>query len=284
MIWDKNTLIFEGRSLRNSVLTEKVLSSQTNFYQQMADLKEETTVDNTNTAEETVAGKTKSIDPSMEGIQLFYEKNKKMVTYVGGAAVVLIAALIYFKAFYLPEQESEAANQMFWAESYFEKDSFALALKGGNMVNTVEGLQPMKGFESIADEYGMTTQGNLANFYAGICHLRTGNFEQAVEWLNKYDGSDDILAPIAIGATGDAHMELNHFNDAYKFYMKAADKSNNNFTSPYFLKKAALALELNKSFSESAEVLERLRTEFPRSAEAQEAAKEVARLRAMSGQ
>ncbi len=95
----------------------------------MADLKEETTVDNTTPAEETVAGKTKSIDPSMEGIQLFYEQNKKMITYVGGAVAVLLAALIYFKLFYLPEQENEAANQMFWAESYFEKDSFAIALK-----------------------------------------------------------------------------------------------------------------------------------------------------------
>jgi len=249
----------------------------------MADLKEETTVDNTSSAEETVAGKTKSIDPSMEGIQLFYEKNKKMVTYVGGAVAVLLAALIYFKLFYLPEQENEAANQMFWAESYFEKDSFAVALKGGNMVNTVAGLQPMKGFEAIADEYSMTSQGNLANFYAGICNLRTGKFDAAVEYLSKYDGSDDILAPIAIGAAGDAHLELNHLDEAFKFYMKAADKSTNNFTTPYFLKKAALALELNKSFNEAADIFERIRKEFPRASEAQEATKEVARLRAMSG-
>lgn len=250
----------------------------------MADLKEETTVDNTTPAEETVAGKTKSIDPSMEGIQLFYEQNKKMITYVGGAVAVLLAALIYFKLFYLPEQENEAANQMFWAESYFEKDSFAVALKGGNMVNTVAGMQPMKGFETIAEEYSMTSQGNLANFYAGICFLRTGKFDQAVEWLNKYDGSDEILAPIAIGASGDAHLEMSHFDDAFKFYMKAADKSNNSFTTPYFLKKAALALELQKSFNEAADIFERIRKEFPRANEAQEATKEIARLRAMSGQ
>jgi len=250
----------------------------------MADLKEETTVENTTSAEETVAGKTKSIDPNMEGIQLFYEKNKKMVTYVGGALAVLIAALVYFKLFYLPEQENEAANQMFWAESYFEKDSFAIALKGGNMINTLDGMMPMKGFEAIADEYGMTSQGNLAHFYAGICLLRTGQFESAIEQLANYDGSDDIISPIAVGAAGDAHLELNHMDDAYKMYMKAAEKSNNNFTTPYFLKKAALALELQKSFNESAELFERIRKEFPRSSEAQEATKEVARLKAMSGQ
>ena len=58
----------------------------------MADLKEETTLDNSeeNQVEETVEPKRKAIDPSLEGIQLFYEMNKKMITYVGGAVVVIL--------------------------------------------------------------------------------------------------------------------------------------------------------------------------------------------------
>jgi hypothetical protein len=43
----------------------------------MADLNEETTPE-INEVEETVEEKRKPIDPSVEGIQLFYEKNKKM--------------------------------------------------------------------------------------------------------------------------------------------------------------------------------------------------------------
>src|SRR4051812_7492865 len=183
----------------------------------MADLKEETTVDNTNPVEETVETK-KPIDPSMEGIQLYYEKNKKVVTYVGGGLAILIAALVYFKLFYLPEQETEAANEIFWAEQYFQKDSFALALRGGAMVMAADGQKPMMGFDQVADQYGMTKSGNLANYYAGVCYLRTGQFEKAIEFLDKYDGSDEIIAPIAVGAIGDAHMELNQVDDAIKFY------------------------------------------------------------------
>src|SRR5436190_15668912 len=104
----------------------------------MADLKEETTIDNSQ-VEETVEQKKRSIDPSLEGIQLYYEKNKKLITYVGGGLLVLIAAVVYFKLFYLPEQEKEASNEIFWAESFFEKDSFDIALKGGPMVISADG-------------------------------------------------------------------------------------------------------------------------------------------------
>src|ERR1044072_1152845 len=148
----------------------------------MADLKEEPTVDNnteSNPVEETVEKKKKPIDPSLEGLQLYYEKNKKMVQYVGGGLLLLIGAICFFKLYYIPEQEKEAVNEIFWAETLFQKDSFNMALKGGAMVMAADGQKQMKGFEQIADEYSMTRVGNLANYYAGICYLRTGKFEQA---------------------------------------------------------------------------------------------------------
>src|SRR5688572_15531111 len=175
----------------------------------MADLKEETTVNETENKVEETAAKKRSADPGLEGIQLFYEKNKNVVNYVAGGLAILIAGFIYFKAYYLPEKETEAANEIFWAQNFFEKDSFNLALKGGKMVMSPEGQKQMKGFEEVADEYSMTKSGNLANYYAGICYLRTGKFEQAIEFLKSYDGKDKVISSIAIGAIGDCHMELN---------------------------------------------------------------------------
>jgi tetratricopeptide (TPR) repeat protein len=250
----------------------------------MADLKEETTVDNTNPVEETAEIKNKAIDPSLEGIQLYYEKNKKVITYVGGALAIAIAALVYFKLFYLPELENEASNEIFWAEAYFERDSFALALKGGPMVFSADGQKPMMGFEQVADEYGLTKTGNLANYYAGICLLRTGKFDEAIGFLDKFDGDDEIIAPLAVGAIGDCNMELNRTDEAVKYYLKAAEKRENTFTRPYFLKKAAMANEVKGNFTESADLLERIKKEFPRSAEAQEIEKEIARLRTLATQ
>ena len=49
--------------------------------------------------EETVEEKRKSIDPSVEGIQLFYEKNKQTINYVGGGLLLLVAAFCFFKLY-----------------------------------------------------------------------------------------------------------------------------------------------------------------------------------------
>jgi hypothetical protein len=56
----------------------------------MADLKEETTLDNNeeNQVEETVERK-RPIDPNLHGIQLYYEQNKKMITYAGGGLIAI---------------------------------------------------------------------------------------------------------------------------------------------------------------------------------------------------
>ena len=251
----------------------------------MADLKDETTVDNTevnDTIEYTVEeANDKAIDPSLEGIQLFYEKNKKMITYVGGGLVVLIAAVLYYKLMYLPEKENEASNEIFWAQNYFEVDSFNIALKGGVTVMSPDGQKQIMGFEQIADEYSMTKSGSLANYCAGICYLRTGKFEQAIEFLQKYSGDDEMIAPIAVGAIGDANMELNKVDEAIKFYLKAAEKSNNNFTTPFYLKKAGFAYEQKSNFSEALALYVRIQKEYGKSNEGKEIERDIAKVKAL---
>jgi tetratricopeptide (TPR) repeat protein len=245
----------------------------------MADLKEETTVNTPENRVEGTTAKKRSADPGLDGIQNFYEKNKSAVNYVAIALAVAVAGFIYFKAYYLPEQETEAANEMFWAQSYFEKDSFNIALRGGKMVMSPDGQKQMKGFEQVADEYSLTKSGNLANYYTGVCYLRTAQFEQAIEFLKKYDGDDKVVSSVAIGAIGDCHMELNQVDEAIKYYTKAADNSENNFTTPYFLKKAAFAQETKGDFAAALNSLERIQKEFNSTAEGREVQRDIARVK-----
>lgn len=245
----------------------------------MADLNEETTVQEEQ-VEETVETK-KPIDPNLQGIQLFYEKNKNMVNYVGGGLLVLIAAVCFFKFYYLPEQEAEASNEIFWAETAFERDSFNLALRGGALVMTTEGQKPMMGFEQIAADYSMTKTGNLANYYTGICYLRTGKFEQAIEFLKAYDGKDEMVASIALGAIGDSYMELGKMDDAVNYYLKAANQSHNTFTTPYYLKKAGFVCEQQGDFKEALSAYERIQKEFNSTNEGRAIDKDIAKVKAL---
>lgn len=215
------------------------------------------------------------------GIEFFYEKNKKAIQYGGGAILAIVALFSFYKFMWLPGQEKEAANEAFFAQTYFEKDSFNLALNGGANVQTADGPKVMLGFKDIADSYGSTKTGQVANYYAGICLLRTGKFEEAIEYLEKYNGSDEMLAPVAIGAIGDANMELNKIDEAIKFYLKAADKSTNNFTTPIYLKKAAFAYEQKANYTEALATYERLKNEFGKSTEAREVEKYIARVKTL---
>lgn len=45
--------------------------------------------------------------------------------------------------------------------------------------------------------YGSYT-GNAAFFYAGVCELQPGKYEEALSYLNKYNGKDEILKAKAI--------------------------------------------------------------------------------------
>jgi len=251
----------------------------------MAESKEESTVENVElneTVEETIEEtEERVIDPNLQGIQLFYEKNKKMINYVGGGFVLVVAAAVYWMFFYMPEKEKEASNEIMWAQKFFEIDSYNVALKGNVMLYTADGQKQMMGFDAISEEYSMTKNGNLANYYAGICLLRTGKFEQAIEKLEKYNLNDEMVAPMAYGAIGDANMELNRVDEAIKFYLKAAEKNSNNFTTPYFLKKASFAYEQKANYAEALSLYERLEKEYGKTEIGKEADRHIARLKAL---
>jgi tetratricopeptide (TPR) repeat protein len=251
----------------------------------MAETKDEPTIDNTelnDAVEETVEEQEERvIDPNLQGIQLFYEKNKKMVQYVGGGLIVVIAAVVYWNFKYLPEKEAEAGNEIMWAQKFFEIDSFNIALNGNKMVYTADGQKPCLGFEAVAEEYGMTKTGTLANYYAGVCYMRLGKFDQAIEKLEKYNLNDELIAPMATGLIGDAYVEKNMMDDAVKYYLKAADMNVNNFTTPYFLKKASFAYEQKANYAEAVNMYERLEKEYGSTEIGKEADRQIARLKAL---
>ena len=238
-------------------------------------------VENANDVVAKSGKKSSSKEMDFMGLEVFYEKNKKAITYGGGAILAIVALFSFYKFYWLPGQQKEANNEAFFAQTYFEKDSFLVALNGGLNVQTADGPKTMMGFKDIADNYSATKTGKLANYYAGICLLRTGKFEEAIEYLEKFDGHDEMLAPVAIGAIGDANMELNKVDEAIKFYLKAAEKSNNSFTTPLYLKKAAFAYEQKANYTEALATYERLKNEYSKSTEAREVDKYIARVKTL---
>ncbi len=209
------------------------------------------------------------IQDTISRSEAFLEKYKNIVYGVIGGVILLAGGIYYANAVYLPNKQAEALNMMYVAERYFEADSLDLAING-------DGNFP--GFEEIADDYSWTKAGNLAHYYLGIAYLKKGEFELAIDHLEDFSGDDVILSSIALGAIGDAHLELDNKDKALSYYKKAADNKSNNLTTPIYLLRAG---ELAEEMGENKDALgfyERIKADYNTSTEGQNIDKYIARV------
>jgi len=216
----------------------------------------------------------KTLVETTHHVEAFYHKNKKQINYAIVGVLAVIALYVAFTRFYLAPLEEEAQKEAFMAQKYFEVDSFNLAFTGNDK---------FKGFEAIADEYSMTKMGNLAHYYAGICLLRTGKYEEAIDQLGDFGTDNKLLGPLAEGAIGDAEVELGNLDKGVRHYLKAAKMSENKLTSPIFLKKAALVYEEQKDYGNAVDLYSKIKKDFSDAQEAQDIDKYIARAKALSG-
>ncbi len=194
------------------------------------------------------------VEGALTRTEQFIEDNQKWIVRIVTIILALVAIFIGIKRFYMNPLEEEALAQMFVAEQYFEMDSFNLALYGdGNY----------SGFLQIIEDYGITKASNLAKYYSGISFLKTGQYEDAIEYLEKFKSKDKMVAPIASGAIGDAWMELGETEKGLDYYLKAAELSENNFTTPMYLMKAGLVYESLGRYREAVRTYEKIQRDFP---------------------
>ena len=201
----------------------------------------------------------------------FFEENRKSITVIAGALFVIVGGYFAYLYFYLQPREQEAQQEIFWAQQYFEQDSLKLALNG-------DGAH--YGFLDIAADYSGTKAGNLANYYAGICYLNQGDFENAIALLDDFDSNDPILSVIAEGAIGDAFLELNQPEEALSYYKRAVSGKTNQFIVPFYLMKAGILAEQNGDNKAALGFFNRIKTEFSKSKEASDIDKYIARVEA----
>jgi len=198
------------------------------------------------------------VEHALTSTEHFIERHQKTITIAVIAILVVVGGWLGFRRFIVEPREDEAKSQMFAAELYFEKDSFNLALNGdGNYL----------GFLDIIDDYGITRTADLAHYYAGISYLNLGDFESAVEHLKKFKLNDKLIRTVAIGAIGDAYMELGQQNKAIDHYLKAARRKPNSFTTPLYLMKAAEIIEKSGSPQKALGYYREIKEKYPESNE-----------------
>jgi tetratricopeptide (TPR) repeat protein len=214
------------------------------------------------------------VEEALSKSEQFIERHQKTLMVIIGAIILIGLGVFAFQRLYLEPREKEAQGQMFMAQKYFEEDSLGKALNGdGNSV----------GFLTIIDDYSMTKACNLAKYYTGIIYLKQGKYEDAITYLKKFSGKDELVAPMALGGIGDAYTELGKKDEALDYYLKAAGERDNDITTPLYLMRAAWTYEDLGKFDKALETYTRIQKEHYKSMEARDIEKYIERAKAASG-
>jgi tetratricopeptide (TPR) repeat protein len=223
---------------------------------------------------DTTENSVESLENALTRTERYIENNQKSLTIIVLAIVVIVGGYLGYKKLYLSPMEEKAQSQIFAAEQYFEKDSFKLVLNGdGNYLGVLD----------IINKYGPTKTANLAYYYAGISYRGLGKYQEAITYLKKFDAGDLLISPLALGAIGDCYVELNNLNEGVKYYEKAANYNENDFTTPLFLKKAGIIYEDLKKNDDAIELYEQIKVKYPKSTEARDIEKDLTRVKTLKG-
>lgn len=200
----------------------------------------------------------------------FIEKNQGTIFGALVGLVVIIGGLFFYNNYFKGPRLQEAADQMYQAQLQFEKDSFALALSnpGGGF----------SGFLDIINNYGGTPAANSAKYYAGVSYLNLGDYDNAINYLDDFSASGDIMPAMKYGALGDAYSEKQDMDSAISYYNKAVNQGGNEVLTAYYLKKIGLWYEKNNDTAKAAEAYNRIKKEFPNSPDGGDIDKYLARV------
>jgi tetratricopeptide (TPR) repeat protein len=210
-----------------------------------------------------------SVEETLTRTEQYLEENYKPLL-IGLGIIIVLVGLGWLGKIYLNKRNDEAQSQMFQAEKYLEIDSLKLALNGdGNYL----------GFLDIVKEYKFTKSANIAKYCSGICYLHLGKYNEAITYLDKYSKKDKVIGSLAIGATGDAYVQLGDVDRGISKYIEAAEFGKNSFNSPLFLMKAGELYELSGKFSDALKMYQRIAEKYPESTEGSSIDKYIARVK-----
>ena len=208
-----------------------------------------------------------NVSEALSKTEKFFETYKNHIIYGSAAIIAIVAAVLLYHNFVTLPAQQEAMAQTFTAEQYFRNGDFEKALNGdGNAL----------GFNQIISDYG-TKSGEAVYFYAGICNLQLGNYDEAISNLKKYNGKDEILSARALACIGDAYAAMNNLESALNSYKSAAAASDNVLAANYLLKAGIICEEMGKP-AEALKLYEEIKTKYSQSPEGYEINKYISRI------
>ena len=210
-----------------------------------------------------------AVGEAVSGVELFLKKNGNLLSTILLIILIAACAIVAVNRWVIKPALQEAKAAAAGAERYFQMGQFEQALSGdGNVL----------GFADVIEQYGRKA-GQGVYFDAGVCQLQLKNYDEALNYLKKYNGKDAILKARALACMGDAYVGLGDNEAALAQYKAAINAGSTPFTAAYLLKAGIAAEDLGRK-SEALAFYEDIKVKYPTSAEASEIDKYITRLNA----
>lgn len=203
-------------------------------------------------------------------LQKFWFHYKTQISAVVIALIVIFGGWYGYVQLILNPREQKASEMIYQAQEYFAMDSCRLALNGDGT---------SKGFNYIINNFGGTKTANLAHFYAGVCYLKLGQFDNAIKYLSDFSTGSKQIQMIAYGTLADAYSEKNEMDKAVNYYQKAAQTfpSDENNSAEYLFRAGLLSETLGKN-EDALKFYKKIKSDFPKSDKATQIDKYIYRL------
>ena len=211
------------------------------------------------------AGVLNTLDETASKSEQWIEKNSKPLLITLISLVVVFLGYLGYNKFIDEPKELEAADELAFPRKYFDDAAVAGSGVDSLLYLGLEGADGKYGFVDIAESYSGTNAGNLANYYAGVSYLQLKQYDKAIEFLSKFESDDEMLGPISLGAIGDAFSDINQPKDALEYYERAANKKDNEFTTPLYLFKAGETAMNLKEFKKAESFFTQIKENYSKS-------------------
>jgi len=194
------------------------------------------------------------VEETLSKNEAFFLKYQKQIIGAVVALVVIVAGCILYNNYVAAPNAEKANTALAKGQEYFANEMYELALNGDST--------GFIGFAKIASEFGGDAA-NLANLYAGLCYANLDKWQEAVNYLEKFDQKDDqMISPATLGALGNAYAHVNQLDKAVATLKKAAEKADNNSLSPTFLIQAGEILESQNKKDEALKLYQTVKDKY----------------------
>jgi outer membrane protein assembly factor BamD (BamD/ComL family) len=185
------------------------------------------------------------------------EGNRRLVTYIVSIPVILIAVW-WFIDNNRRQSNERATTDLAKVYQLYDQGQYRMAIDGIPQEN-------IRGLQSIVDDYGRTHSGEMAKLYLADAYFSLGDYDKSLKYFKDFDLSDKLLSSSALAGIASCYEVKGNHEEAANYYEQAASKYSISMQTPDDLFRAASNYSAVGKKDKAAELLRRLKREFPTS-------------------